>query len=308
MPPPKPKSSESCVDLNFKEVEVVAPSSLKLSFTRESKNDLLKNTQTDMEISDSKGQESKGKGNSRLQRGRGTPYYISRGVVLENKIDSSDYATGSTFGQETLHSLEERNPNCNCEDVGEQSSPISSEKASHSANKCVKFMETEIFIERNEQSGSAFHCDTDPYLTTDVKNDEHEMQIPENQLNNDVNKQGRMLMDYPTPKHSRYNQVIPLNRSRCHNRTQFADGRLVSQSRSSNQLGYGDRSSEPSTLYTADQKQENKEDKYESYRKSTENRRMTLGIRRRRSETWRSRISRLFHVMGDRLRKAFSRR
>ncbi|GFU08410.1 hypothetical protein NPIL_37261 [Nephila pilipes] len=70
--PQKPKSRESYPDSNFR---IVAHSSLKLSFPREQKNNLLKNTQTDTKISVRKGDDSKRKKDSILQRGKLIPYF-----------------------------------------------------------------------------------------------------------------------------------------------------------------------------------------------------------------------------------------
>ncbi|GFU54070.1 hypothetical protein NPIL_537591, partial [Nephila pilipes] len=104
-----------------------------------------------------------------------------------------------------LYSSEEDNPNCECDCVesGEQVPNITREKKTHSANKYSKFMEC------NEQACCESHCESD--FTSDPVN-QHEQRISENQPKKNTNKQGRLDMDYPTPKHSRRNQIRTQNR------------------------------------------------------------------------------------------------
>ncbi|GFS70777.1 hypothetical protein NPIL_237011 [Nephila pilipes] len=294
MLPQKPKSSVSCPDLIFKKV-VISP--LKPLFPQEQKGELLKNAQSDSEISASKREESN-RGNSILQRKR---FEYKPGVeIFEKKRDPS----GISIRHEDLHFSEERSPNKDCV---EQAPNISCEETLHSENKYPKFMEC------NEQSCSADAGGRQSDLTPDFRN-KHEQRISESQPKNDINAQGRMLLDFPTPKHPRYNQVRPQNRPRRYNRAQYTSFQYrgqVSQPRSSNHVRFGNHLSKALTCYSADQKQETVEDLYENYQTSAEKRRpMRSNIRRQRTETpnWRSRIGGLFHVMGERLRKAFSRR
>ncbi|GFT06575.1 hypothetical protein NPIL_257801 [Nephila pilipes] len=305
MLPHKSKSSESCPDLISKKVIVHSP--LKSSFSLELRKDLLKNSLSDIEIMASKVKESKG-GESNLQSEKGK--FKPGGDIFENERVLSHCTTGGNIRQNHFLSSEERSLNFDYAEFGKQIPNVSRKETLHSANKYPKFLEC------NEQSCSASQCGskkTQLELTFDVR-DNPEQQITENNVNNDTNEQGRMHMDYSTPIHSRNNQTRLQNLPSCWNRSEYTSFECrgqFSQSSSSDTFSFSNPLPKPSICYTADQKQENIEDIYENYRLFIGDRRITRSNtcgQRTETRNWRSRISRLFHVMGERLRKVFSSR
>ncbi|GFT41290.1 hypothetical protein NPIL_653381 [Nephila pilipes] len=220
----------------------------------------------------------------------------------------SDCATGDNIRLMDMYSSDEETPDCVCDyaENGEQVSNITRGKTSHSANKYLKFTECNDQESPCGTRGKQSDFTSDPVY-------QHEQKISENQPKKNTYKQGRLDMDYPTPKHSRLNQIRSQNRPRRFNRAPHTSSQYQGQVptlRSSDQIPYANHLPKPSVCYTADQKLENLEDIHQDYLTSIEKRRTTCSNTwRQRTETsnWRSRISRLYHIMGERLRKALSR-